>query len=78
MSEPRRTPLYDVHVAAGGRIVDFAGWSLPVQYDGIVAEQKSTRAARSAARRARHGVVAERRTRARHGVENMPSCLFFF
>lgn len=27
-----RTFLYDVHVALGGRMVDFAGWELPVQY----------------------------------------------
>ena len=27
-----RTPLYDWHVAHGGRMVDFAGWSMPVQY----------------------------------------------
>ncbi|XP_004834089.1 aminomethyltransferase, mitochondrial isoform X5 [Heterocephalus glaber] len=28
----RRTPLYDFHLAHGGRMVAFAGWSLPVQY----------------------------------------------
>ncbi len=28
----KRTPLYDAHVAAGGKIVDFAGWEMPVQY----------------------------------------------
>ena len=32
---PRRTPLYDRHVAAGARLVDFAGWEMPVQYAGI-------------------------------------------
>ncbi|XP_048190806.1 aminomethyltransferase, mitochondrial [Perognathus longimembris pacificus] len=29
---PRRTPLYDFHLAHGGKMVAFAGWSLPVQY----------------------------------------------
>lgn len=28
----RRTPLYDFHLAKGGKMVTFAGWSLPVQY----------------------------------------------
>jgi aminomethyltransferase len=38
------TPLYDKHVAHGGRMVEFGGYSLPVQYpSGIVAEHKWTR-----------------------------------
>ncbi len=41
----RRTPLYDRHVAAGGRMVDFAGWEMPVQYDGILAEHRAVREA---------------------------------
>jgi aminomethyltransferase len=45
-SEPRRTPLHDLHVELGGRMVDFAGWSLPVQYPaGIMAEHRHCRAA---------------------------------
>ena len=40
----QRTPLYDAHVAAGGRMVPFAGYEMPVQYkDGIMAEHKWTR-----------------------------------
>jgi glycine cleavage system T protein (aminomethyltransferase) len=31
----RRTPLYDRHLAAGGKLVPFAGWEMPVQYEGI-------------------------------------------
>lgn len=39
MSELKRTPLYDAHVAAGGTMVDFGGWEMPIQYPaGIVAE----------------------------------------
>lgn len=39
-----KTPLYDRHVAAGGRIVPFGGYALPVQYpSGIMAEHKWTR-----------------------------------
>jgi hypothetical protein len=39
------TPLFDWHVQAGGRMVDFAGWSMPVQYKSIVAEHTATRTA---------------------------------
>ncbi len=38
-----RTPLYDLHVAQGGRMVDFAGYALPVQYRGIIAEHEHAR-----------------------------------
>src|SRR3954462_5597613 len=38
-----RTPLHDWHVAHGGRMVDFAGWSMPVQYTSIAEEHKATR-----------------------------------
>jgi aminomethyltransferase len=40
-----RTPLYDWHLAHGGRMVDFAGWAMPVQYTSIVAEHRATRTA---------------------------------
>ena len=44
--EPRRTPLYDFHLAHGARMVPFAGWDMPVQYaGGIKAEHLATRAA---------------------------------
>ncbi|HEV7936989.1 MAG TPA: glycine cleavage system aminomethyltransferase GcvT [Solirubrobacteraceae bacterium] len=40
----RRTPLYDCHVAAGAKLVDFAGWEMPVQYpDGVRAEHMAVR-----------------------------------
>lgn len=40
-----RTPLFESHVAAGGRMVDFAGWEMPVQYSGILAEHRAVREA---------------------------------
>ncbi len=44
MSELKRTPLYDAHVAAGATMVDFGGWEMPIQYPtGIVAEHLWTR-----------------------------------
>ncbi len=38
-----RTPLYDWHRAHGGRMVEFGGWELPVQYSGLVAEHLAVR-----------------------------------
>ena len=29
---PQRTPLYQAHVAMGGKMVDFAGWEMPIHY----------------------------------------------
>jgi aminomethyltransferase len=40
-----KTPLADWHIDHGGRMVDFAGWSMPVQYGSIVAEHQATRRA---------------------------------
>src|SRR5436309_13128852 len=33
-----RTPLYDRHVQLGARLVPFAGWEMPVQYQGVIPE----------------------------------------
>ena len=40
-----KTPLYDCHLAAGGKMVPFAGYLLPVQYEksGIIAEHMAVR-----------------------------------
>src|SRR5215216_1894542 len=41
-----RTPLHDVHRRLGARMVDFAGWEMPVQYpSGIIAEHQAVRTA---------------------------------
>lgn len=42
-SELKRTALYDLHVASGGRMVAFAGYEMPVQYDSVKAEHEWTR-----------------------------------
>jgi aminomethyltransferase len=39
----RHTPLYDRHVGAGARMVPFAGWEMPVQYEGVIAEHLAVR-----------------------------------
>ena len=41
----QRTALYDRHVAAGAKMVDFAGWEMPVQYEGVGAEHAAVREA---------------------------------
>src|SRR5215217_5053324 len=41
----KRTPLHDRHVAAGAKLVPFAGWEMPVQYAGIRPEHEAVRTA---------------------------------
>jgi aminomethyltransferase len=39
----KRTPLYAAHRRAGARIVEFAGWDMPVQYTGVISEHLAVR-----------------------------------
>lgn len=39
----KRTPLYAAHRRAGARLVEFAGWEMPVQYRGVIAEHLAVR-----------------------------------
>jgi len=39
----RRTPLYEHHVELGARMVPFAGWEMPVQYEGVIPEHVAVR-----------------------------------
>jgi aminomethyltransferase len=39
----RRTPLHERHVSLGARMVPFAGWEMPVQYEGVIAEHRAVR-----------------------------------
>ena len=43
MAALKRTPFYDFHVKAGARMVDFAGWEMPLLYKGIIEEHVHTR-----------------------------------
>lgn len=47
MSELLETPLAAWHRAHGAKMAPFAGWDMPIQYEGILAEHKHTRAAAS-------------------------------
>ena len=38
-----RTPVYERHVALGARMVPFAGYEMPVQYEGVIPEHKAVR-----------------------------------
>src|SRR5207244_6248394 len=37
------TPVHDRHVALGARLVPFAGWEMPVQYEGVIQEHRAVR-----------------------------------
>src|SRR5438309_12023081 len=39
----KRTPFYDFHVAQGARMVEFAGWEMPIVYRSIIDEHEQTR-----------------------------------
>jgi len=41
----KRTPLFDCHREAGARLVEFAGWEMPVQYAGVMDEHRAVRSA---------------------------------
>ena len=44
-TELLKTPLHQWHADNGGRLVDFAGWSMPVQYTSIIEEHNACRSA---------------------------------
>ena len=41
----KRTPLFSAHQRLGGRLVEFGGWEMPVQYSSIVDEHLAVRRA---------------------------------
>ena len=43
MTALRKTPLHQVHVDLGARMVEFAGWHMPIQYAGLIEEHQSVR-----------------------------------
>lgn len=44
-SVPRTSPLHEFHVTQGAKLADFAGWLMPIEYDGITAEHQQVREA---------------------------------
>ena len=67
----RRTPLHDLHVAAGARMVEFGGWEMPLQYQGIVAEHRACRAGIGLFDVSHMGEVALRGPRAAEAVQRV-------
>ena len=43
MENSKKTALFNAHENSGGKIIDFAGWCLPVQYEGIIPEHEAVR-----------------------------------
>lgn len=43
MTDLKKTPLTEWHREHGGRLVDFAGYEMPVRYEGVVAEHRRVR-----------------------------------
>ncbi|MFX1431512.1 MAG: glycine cleavage system aminomethyltransferase GcvT [Promethearchaeota archaeon] len=43
LTENRKTPLYETHLNLGARMVSFAGWLMPVQYESIIKEHEAVR-----------------------------------
>ena len=43
MINGKKTNLYDAHIKYGGKIIEFAGWLMPVQYEGIIEEHEAVR-----------------------------------
>ncbi len=41
--EPKRTPLHALHIEHAGKIVPFAGWEMPIQFEGVIAEHNHCR-----------------------------------
>ena len=67
----RRTPLFEEHKALGARIVPFAGWEMPVQYEGIKAEHEAVRTRAGLFDVSHMGEVAFRGPQAEQAVQRL-------
>ncbi|MEO1002191.1 MAG: glycine cleavage system aminomethyltransferase GcvT [Cyanobacteria bacterium J06638_7] len=73
----QRTPLFELARAAGGRLVPFAGWELPVQFQGLVAEHQAVRSACGVFDISHMGVLRLRGSGAKDALQALvPSDLF--
>jgi aminomethyltransferase len=68
-----RTPLYERHVALGARLVPFAGWEMPVQYEGVIPEHRAVRADAGAFDVSHMGEVVVEGPRAREFLQGVLS-----
>ena len=67
----RRTPLFEEHKALGARLVPFAGWEMPVQYEGIKAEHAAVRTRAGLFDVSHMGEVAFRGPQAEEAVQRL-------
>src|SRR5215218_6696823 len=67
----RRTPLYEEHKSLGARLVDFAGWEMPVQYAGVKAEHEAVRNHVGLFDVSHMGEIVFRRAEAEDGVQSL-------
>ncbi len=68
---PKKTALYDRHVASGAKIIDFGGWAMPVQYSGILDEHKAVRTAAGMFDVSHMGEVLFKGPRAREAIQKL-------
>src|SRR5512142_724320 len=68
-----RTPLYGRHVALGARLVPFAGWEMPVQYEGVIPEHRAVRGDAGAFDVSHMGEVVVEGARAREFLQGVLS-----
>jgi aminomethyltransferase len=71
LSPLRRTPLYELHVAAGAKMVEFGGWEMPLSYQGIIAEHRAVRSSVGLFDVSHMGEVALRGPRAAEAVQRL-------
>ena len=67
----KRTPLYEVHCSLGGKMVDFGGWELPIQYTGIIEEHQQVRNAAGLFDVSHMGEITVKGTDAEKMIENL-------
>jgi aminomethyltransferase len=69
----KHTPLHDAHVRAGARMVPFAGWEMPVQYEGVRAEHVAVRTAAGVFDVSHMGEISTRGPRAAEFLQHLLS-----
>jgi aminomethyltransferase len=67
----KHTPLYEAHLRAGARMVPFAGWEMPVQYDGVRQEHVAVRTAAGLFDVSHMGEISTRGPRARDFIQHL-------
>ncbi|MGC9974750.1 MAG: glycine cleavage system aminomethyltransferase GcvT, partial [Gaiellaceae bacterium] len=73
MPELKRTPLFDRHLALGARMVPFAGYEMPVLYEGLIAEHKAVRSDSGAFDASHMGVLEIDGPQAHEGLQKLLS-----